>query len=157
MPSYSVSGFFHTSFKDAAFQSSNQRLHIPTITAANFTATQTAVDALQAATENMSDGVPISHESGNEAENIAPVYPTGDVFRSKKIAVTFQDTTTGDIYTTQIPIRKNTGLTYLAGTRLLDLTVDPTLAYKTAFTTIVQSEEGHGVVILKMRAVGRDI
>jgi hypothetical protein len=94
---------------------------------------------------------------GNLTTAPAPAIPAAPASRSDKFAVSYHDTTTGDKYTTQIPVANTSGVTYLAGTRLLDLTVDPTLAWKTAFTTACVSEEGNGVVVDQIRWVGRHI
>jgi hypothetical protein len=156
MATFTTHGLLSMSFKDAAKKSSNQRLHMVVITAGNFAAQQTASDTLEGDTEAMSDGVIMSYSHGNENVNISPTYPTGDVFRSKKIAVTYQDQVTGRIYTTQIPIRK-AGLTYLPNTKLLDLSVTPTSTYVADFNSFAQSIDKNAVAILEMRAVGRDV
>lgn len=156
MASFHTSGSLSMTFKDAAFKPSTQRLTMPKITAGNFTAQQTASDTLEGDTEALSDGVIIQYTHGNRNVNVAPAYPVGDVFRSKKIAVTFQDQVTGKVFTSQIPIRK-AGLAYLAGTKNLDMTVDPMLTYVGDFNAFVQTEDGNAVKVLTMRAVGRDI
>lgn len=156
MASFYTRGSLSMTFKDAAGKPSSQRLTMPKITAANFTAQQTASDTLEGDTEAMSDGVIVQYTHGNRNTNIAPTLPTGDVFRSKKIAVSYTDQTTGKTTTTQIPIRK-AGLTYLAGTKYLDMSVTPTSTYVGDFNAFVNSEDGNAVLIQNMRAVGRDI
>lgn len=156
MASFFTRGSLTMTFKDAANKPSSQRLTMPKITAANFTAQQTAADTMEGVTETMSDGVIVQYTHGNRNQNINPVAPSGDVFRSKKIAVSFVDTTNGRKYTTQIPIRK-AGLTYLAGTKILDPSVDPTLTYIADFILYVTSEDENPVNVSQLRAVGRDI
>lgn len=156
MASFFTRGSLSMTFKDAAGKPSSQRLHMPTITLANFTAQQTAADTIEGDTEAMSDGVIYQYTHGNRNQNIAPVLPVGDIFRSKKIAVSYTDQTTGKTTTTQIPVRK-AGLTYLAGTKYLDPSVVPTSTYIGDFNAFVQSEDGNAVLINNLRAVGRDI
>lgn len=156
MASFFTRGSLSMTFKDAAGKPSSQRLTMPKITLANFTAQQTAADTLEGDTEAMSDGVIVQYSHGNRNTNISPTLPTGDVFRSKKLAVSFTDQSTGKTSTTQIPIRK-AGLAYLAGTKYLDLSMTPTSTYVSDFNSFVQSEDENSVLINNIRAVGRDI
>lgn len=151
-------GHFSMTFIDRANKSSVQRVNTTTLTAGNIVAQTTAAGALLTDTSAMSLGTNTKSLLGNLTTNATPTIPTNNnALRSNKFAVSYHDTTTGDKFTTQIPVANFGAVTLLAGTKLVDLTVAPASTYKTDFEAFVQSEEAHSVVIDQIRCVGRHI
>lgn len=150
-------GHISITYIDQSAKASVQRLAATTVTVANFTAQQTAYGNLLTATDALSAGVRSKSLWGNLTSNSSPVPPAPPASRSNKFAVTYIDTTSGDTYTTQIPVANPSAVTFLAGTRLLDPSMTPYSTYITAFQAVVQSEEGHAVTIKQARWVGRHI
>lgn len=150
-------GHASVTFIDQSGKSSVQRLSSVTLTAANFNAQTAAWGLLVADTVVLSKGTLTKSLIGNLSSTTNPSLPAAPASRSNKFAVTYIDTTTGDTYTTQVPVADPSAVTFLAGTRLVDLSATPASTYKTDFEAFVQSEEGHSVTIKQMRWVGRHI
>lgn len=151
-------GHFSMTFIDRTNRSSVQRVNSVTLTAGNIVAQTAAAAALLTDTVAMSLGTNTKSLLGNLTTNATPTIPTSnDALRSNKFAVSYHDTTTGDKFTTQIPVANFAATPMLAGTRLLDLTVTPTSTYVTDFVAFVKSEEGNNVAIDQIRAIGRHI
>lgn len=150
-------GHFSVTFIDQSGKSSVQRLASITLTALNFNAQAAAAGLLLADTVVLSKGTLTKSLLGNLQSTTNPALPAAPASRSNKFAVTYIDTTSGDTYTTQVPVADPSAVTFLAGTRLVDLGVAPASTYKTDFEAFVQSEEGHSVTIKQMRWVGRHI
>lgn len=150
-------GHASMTFIDQSNKSSVQRLSCTTLIDTNIVAQTTAFQALVTATNNMSAGTLTKSLLGNLSTNTTPAIPVPPASRSDKFAVSYYDSTTGDKYTTQIPVANPTITPFLPGTRLLNLAVTPTSAYVTAFQAFVKSEEGNAAVITQIRWVGRHI
>jgi hypothetical protein len=149
----------HTSFTyiDQSGKSSVQRLGNVVLNAGNIAAQISAFNALLIATNNMSAGTNTKALIGNLYSS-TPTLPSAPASRSDKFAVTYVDGTTGDQYTTQIPVAKISGVTFLAGTRLVKLDdAGVAAAYVTAFQAYVLSEDANSVTIKQIRWVGRHI
>lgn len=144
-------------FIDQAGRASVQRLSSVVLTSGNIVAQTAAWVALVAQTELMSAGTLTKDLLGNLNNTPNPVLPTPPASRADKFAVTYIDTTSGDTYTTQIPVAGPSLVTFLPGTRLLDPAHDPYMTYITLFQAFVQSEEGHSVTIKQTRWIGRHI
>lgn len=144
-------------FIDQSGKASVQRLSSVVLTSGNIVAQTAAWVALVADTELMSAGTLTKQLLGNLTTTTNPALPTAPASRSNKFAVTYIDTTTGDTYTTQIPVASPAAVHFLDGTRLLDPGFTPYSTYITDFQNFVQSEEGHSVTIKQTRWVGRHI
>jgi hypothetical protein len=150
-------GHFSLTYKDRENKSSVQRVGAAVLTAGNIVAQSTAAANLATATDNMSLGARVKTLLGNLTTTVAALPTNNNALRSRKFAVSYHDTTTGDKYTTQIPISNNAAVTMEPGTKLVDLTIDPAAAYVTAFNAFVASEDGNAVLIDQIRATGRHI
>jgi len=141
---------------DRRSKPSTQRLWGAILTAGNIVAQSGAWNTLIGDYANVSLGTLTRFSIGNTTLEINPAPPTADAaLRSQKWAVSFYDTTTGDKYTTQIPVGLFDSMPFVAGQDYVDLTASPWSGYKTDFEAVVKSKQLNAVSITKVRAIGR--
>lgn len=156
-----VNAEFSVSIYDKTHASSTMTLPSDILGVANIVATENNFAALVTATIAMTEGTLKRWSVGNTNVNSTISWPTSvTAMKSHKFAVTFQDQVDGKLFTSQIPVADEAGVTYIGNTDLLDLTASPTDAYVTAFQTAVKipnvgGGSSHAVVITQIRAVGR--
>lgn len=159
------------SVTDFDLESSNTQYSVGPITVGNFTAKRAAIDTLRLAQNDLM-GTDISSVKITEAFS----YPVGTVAdhyvqRETKWLVTYKDITQfldvgntinnvgfGNIYTLEIPCA-DLPIGIGAGKEtIIDLTVNPGLAYKTAFEAVQNSPTGgNEVELLEIKHVGRNL
>jgi hypothetical protein len=124
---------------------------------ANYAAVKTLVDALEAAVKNVVDmTVPVVEIGNNYDDDAATIPTTTNAARSNKIALLCQDNVTKKFLTRTLAGPK-TGLALVAGTNLLSLTVNPMLAFKTAYEALALTEDGNTLTLIEARVTGRSL
>ncbi len=76
--------------------------------------------------------------------------------REEKWLLVYQDNVTIKTYSSELPCR-DTSLATVAGTDMVDLTVSPWVAFKTAFETLWVSPDENAVTLLEVRLIGRNV
>jgi len=150
-------GHYSVTYLDYTKEGSTFEVHIPELTAANFTATGAAVQALGTATNNLSLGNPARSKLTAQS-NIISSLPATDINAQveRKWRVSYVDTVTGKPYTLEIPAAKLTA--NLAGNSdIADLSSTQWAAWVTAFEAIALSQDGNAVQVVSAQHVGKNL
>lgn len=142
---------------DSAHETVVTNLNGAVLTNNNIVAQATAWAALEAAIVGVTNGTEQRTELENNTVPANPVWPAnGAAFRSRKLAISYHDTSNGKRYTATVGTFDSSLVTFLAGTKDIDMTVGAAATLKTAFEAVVLSKDLNGVVIDRMREAGRN-
>lgn len=141
---------------DNSKESSTLRVAITPVTALNFDAVNTAIDALKTAVDGVSTGALASERRISADTFITRVPPIAtDAQRENKWLVEYEDTTTHRVYRNEIPCADLSLLT--AGSdKIPDLAVAPWAAFVTAWEAVVRAPAtGNATNVLSVEFVGK--
>ena len=146
---------FSLSIRDYAGEISRFRVHITTLTAANFAATITALDTLSTAVQGVIIGVrarQITTADDSSLSNGLPSSPLAQ--RENKWLARSEDNVTHVIGRNEIPTADLTLLTNNSEI-ITDFTPAALAALKSAWEAVVVSEDGNNVTLRSLQYVGK--
>jgi len=153
-------GTYQVSYRDYSGETSPFKVYIPELTAGNFAASGTAVQALGTATNALSRGQPAKSTLIAQINTISGANATDPVAqREMKWLVTYRDTVTERLYNLEIPCADLTANNLLGNTDEADLTnvAGEWPAWVTAFEAIAVSQDENPVEVVSARFVGRNL
>lgn len=144
-------------YQDYSREKSNVRFAVTQMTAANFDATNTAIDALSTAIGN------VQVENNLQSKKVAAVntfYSRGaatskSAQRENKWLLLFEDTTLHTLFRHEVPLADLQLVQ--ANTDYMDLSAGDGLALKTAAEAIVRSPAGNSASLASVQYVGKRI
>jgi len=151
-------GKYSVSYRDYSGETSPFSVYTPEITAGNFAATGTALQALGTATNNLSRGQPAKSTLIAQINVISGANATDPVAqREMKWLVTYRDTVTERLYTLEIPCADLTAANLSGNTDEANLASTEWAAWVTAFEAIAASQDENAVEVVSARFVGRNL
>lgn len=150
-------GVFSVTYLDYDGEASNVRLPFVALTAGNFAATETALDALRDAITAITLGTMSKTVYGNEDLVSITKAAVSDAQRELKWLVQYHDTTSLKRYSCELPTADPAQLD--AGDRLHANIGDAGVvdAFVTAFEAIIKSPTNGAVVVDEITLVGRNV
>lgn len=145
------------SYKDYSKEISHARFDVTTMTAANFDATNTAINALSTAILGIQAENCLQGKRVVSASTFVTRAPATDkaAQREKKWLLTVEDNTLHTLSRHEVPIADTQYVT--ANSDFMDLSADPGLALKTAVEAVVKSPAGNAVTLISVQFVGKRI
>jgi len=146
------------SVRDYSEEASSCRLHVPTIDATNHDAVVTSASALYNAVEDIVDGIVNKYTLIHSVTKISNVMGSSDVEsrRERKMMVQYQDDTTLEVYTVEIPSPNMSLLTYDGRTdKILLADTGAMAAFVTAMEANAVSPNGNSITIIGAYVTGR--
>ena len=150
-------GHYSVTYLDYTKEDSTFEVHVPELTAANFTANGALIQTLGTATNNLSLGNPARSRLTAQS-NIISSTPATDINAQveRKWRGSYVDTVTGKPYTLEIPCADLTG--NLAGnTDNANLLSTEWAAWVAAFEAIAVSQDGNPVEVVSAQHVGKNL
>lgn len=139
-------------------ETSTFRVPITTVTAGNFAAVNTALDALVAAVDGVVLGVVNRRALEASVVTATSPAPSSDPLaqRENKYLCRYHDVVTGKKFSVSLPTADLS--VHMPNSEFIDLTVNPGLALKTAFEAVVVSgdDAAHSVILDNVQFVGRN-
>ncbi len=134
------------------------RVPITTISAANFAAIDAAITTLVAAVDGLIIGVVNRRTTESYTSTATNPAPSTDPLaqRENKWLVRYHDSVNGQPFQVSLPTADLS--LHMANSEFVDLTVNPGLAFKTAFEAVVvaPNDAAHSVVVDSLQFVGRN-
>jgi hypothetical protein len=151
-------GKYQVLYRDYGGETSPFSVFCVELTAGNFAATGTALQALGTATNALSRGQPAKSTLIAQINTISGANAADPVAqREMKWLVTYADDVTNKLYTLEIPCADLTAANLAGNSDEADLTSTEWAAWVTAFEAVAKSEVGNAVSVVRARFVGRNL
>lgn len=152
-----TTGMFTVSLLDYSDEKIQTSFYIPEITDTNYTASMTAVGALQTAFDDLTIGAVNQTEVASKRVTEDPKILPANSYAQRELRwqVVYQDTVTLSKHTFMIGCADTTD-NLVVNTDKADLSSTDWAAFKTAFEALATSPAGNAVVLLDASLIGRN-